>query len=50
MGNSVDDFIVIGMEIEEHLSNLSTRFARLMNANFKVKLAKCAFIYEEMDV
>ncbi|MEL6462700.1 MAG: RNase H-like domain-containing protein, partial [Cyanobacteria bacterium J06621_15] len=40
----IDDLIVIGNSIEEHLHNLSLVLERLEEANLKIKISKCNFL------
>ena len=40
----IDDIIVIGRTIDEHLQNLEFIFRRLRENNLKVKISKCHFL------
>ena len=43
----IDDIIVTGNTIEEHLANLELVLERLRKANLKIKLSKCNFLKEK---
>lgn len=45
----IDDIIVIGENIEDHLRNIDTIFARLGEANLKVNLDKTHFMKTEVE-
>lgn len=43
----LDDIIVIGKTLEEHLANLNEVFRRLQEANLKINTEKCEFFKRE---
>lgn len=44
----LDDIIVFGTSLQEHLDRLKLVFTRLREANFKVQLDKCEFLQREV--
>lgn len=45
----LDDIIVFGETLEEHLLNLETVFERLASYNIKIQLDKCEFLKKETE-
>lgn len=43
----LDDIIVIGQNLEEHLANLRELFRRLREANLRINSEKCEFFKKE---
>ena len=45
----LDDILVVGRTVEEHLDNLKKVFERLQEAGLRLKLKKCYFLREEVE-
>ena len=49
MSTYVDDILVTGKDIKEHLCNLRGVLRRLEEAGMKVKREKCLFLLSEVE-
>lgn len=45
----MDDIIIFGTSLEEHLQNIKLIFQRLRDTNLKVQVDKCEFLRKEID-
>lgn len=45
----LDDILVVGRSIQEHLGNLSDVLQRLQAARLKLKAKKCSFMQEQVE-
>jgi len=45
--NFLDDIIVTGVDVEDHLNNLREVFKRLLDASFKLNVNKCRFFQKK---
>lgn len=46
--NLLDDIVVTGRSVEEHVQNLNEVLSRLQNSGFKLNASKCEFFKEEI--
>src|SRR5436190_4917647 len=44
----LDDIIILGTSLEEHLENIQKIFSKLREANLKIQLDKCEFLRKEV--
>ena len=45
----IDDVVVFGSSVQQHLDRLETLFARLRKAGLKLKPAKCALLKRKVE-
>ena len=45
----IDDIVILGKTIEDHLNNLELVLQRLQKAGLKIKISKCSFLKKEVE-